>query len=157
MILLKHQFNLEIMATKKPVKRKASPKAAEKTIVKQVLAQDIVQRLEIRSWRSEIQQNVRDGGTTWASSLFLTGVPADKASEVTLCRIGFFSDDRIIKPSYANKEIRIYYPYSAYQGLLLLIMQSKKLYAEFREKSNGEIDAYIFSGEQGPGGKKHKK
>ncbi len=145
------------MIAKKKEKGTVSPKTSGKVIVKKPLPQDIVQRLEISSWRSEIQQNVRTHGTTWASNFYLSGKAADKSSEVTLCRIGFFSDDRSMKPTYANKEIRIYYPYSAYQGILELITHAKKLYAEFREKSNGEIDAYIFSGEQAPGSKKHKK
>ena len=142
---------------KKPVNTVTDVKNQTKELKVKRIPEDSVQRLEIQAWRSEIQQNVRNKEVSWTSVFFLSGIPADKSSQVNICRIGFFSDERSLKPSYANKEIRIYYPYSAYQSILSLITHTKKLYAEFREKANGEIDAYIFSAEQLPGSKKQKK
>jgi hypothetical protein len=137
--------------------KSTNTKPANNQVTAKPLAQSLVQKLEVETWRSEIQQIVRTKDMSWASCFYLQGIPFDKSSEVTLCRIGFYSDERSMKPSYANNEIRIYYPYSAYQDVLSLLIHAKKLHVEFKEKPNGEIDAFLSSHEQAPGGKKLKK
>jgi hypothetical protein len=125
------------MMLKKQGKQADTPKT-NKNVTAKPLSQNLVQKLEVHTWRSEIQQIVRLKGMSWASCFYLEGIPFDKSSEVTLCRIGFYEDEHSMKPSYANQEIRIYYPFSAYQDVLSLLIHAKKLHVEFKERPNGK-------------------